>query len=238
MSKRFFLVLGLGVLMALTGVVLSLRPDLLGHNAGEAFDPGQGTPAGAEDGSPRPQRRARSPRTGRPVPAARIAVNGQGQDWQRIEQSLRCRLDVLGTSVYRCTSVEFARDAHHLYAKLELARGVGQRFRHALARTVGRPVSGNLDDLEFSTEGLDFSLRIATGYCVIRGPAPFKPLLRPTVRLVVFRRDPRLAPVFSAGSKIGQPENHVAFDGKIIELRLPLASLGLRKAARVEVVTE
>jgi len=238
MSKRFFLVLALGILMALTGVVLSLRPDLLGHNAEEAFDPGQGVLAGPEDGSPWPQRRTRSSRTGRPVPAARIAVDGQAQDWRRIEQSLRCRLDILGTSVYRCTSVEFARDAHHLHAKLELGCGVGQRFRDALARPGGRPVSGNLDDLEFSTEGLDFSLRIATGYRVIRGPAPFKPLLRPTVRLAVFRRDPGLTPVFSAGSQTGPPEDHVAFDGKLIELRLPLVSLGLRKAARVEVGIE
>ena len=238
MSKRFFLILGVGVLMALTGVILSLRPDLFGSWTEGSSDPAHGPGAGPKDASPRRGGNGFSPTAGRTVPPADITVDGQMSDWVRIDQSSRHRRDVSDTGVYRCRTVEFARarDGRYLYVLLELDHGVNDRFQAARARAAGRLFSGNLPDIDFRAGGMEFSLRVATGYSIIRSPSPTKPDKpiepHPLVRLVVFRRDTNLTSVFSASSR--DRSGTVDFGGKIIEVKLPLASLGLKKVVRVD----
>ena len=231
MSKRFFLMLGLGVAMALTGVILSLRPDFLGSGSEGAFDRARGAGGEPRDAAPRRGGNGVSTTAGRTVPAMRITVDGQRSDWARIDESARHRRDISDTGAYRCKTVQFARDRENLYVLLELAHGVDGRFQASRVRKGDRPFSGNLPDIDFLAEGREFSLRLATGYSIIRGPAPTRPTLRPLVKLEVFRHDAKLTSVFSASSR--DRGGAIAFAGKTIEVKLPLASLGLARGARV-----
>lgn len=230
MNKRFILLLGLGIAMALAGVVFSLRTDPFGSGTGGGSDCGQ---APADKSPPTPGGGgAFAPGAGTPVPAAPITVDGREQDWQEIEAFVTPAGGALARGMYGCNAVKIARGRREIYVLVRLDRGVGQTFDAARVGRGGRPVSGNVGSLVFRTEGRAFSLHIATGYSVRRRRAPARPVLSPLVRLEVFRHDAQRTLVFSAGSQ-DRPAV-VAFDGTVVEVRLPLAPLGLSRAARME----
>jgi len=231
MSKRFILFLGLGIMMALTGIVLSSRQGLFAPaeiEMPEVIKPPAG-PAGPGRQTARP---SFSPTAGRPVPLARIALDGRADDWAGagpfIERGpIRAR-----SGAYGCTTIRLARDRKNLYVLFELTRGVGETFEATRARPGGQPASPTLGMLDFDAEGRAFSMRISAGYSVTRHAAP-PAEIEPIVRVDVLGFDPRTL-LLSAGSQ--GPEPAAAFKGKTVEVALPLKTLGLGEARRVDAV--
>ena len=237
MSRRFILFLGLAILMALTGIVMSSRKGLFGLAPfGPDDSPGPVAPtntAGGGSGELKP--RPFSPTAGRAVPLARVTLDGRAGDWAEVKPFIEHRPGMLERSTYGCRTIRLARDREHLYVLLDLDRGVAEALAAARGRPSGRPGSGRVGILDFDTEGRRFSLRVSAGYSVARGPAPSKPQIEPITHVDVYRYDPRRL-VISAGSR-GRGAV-VAFDGKTIEVKLPFSLLGLTEARRVEAVFE
>lgn len=234
MSKRFILFLGLAIVMALAGIVMSSRRGLFGLDSDASPDPvARGHPAGSDPVELKPI--PFSPATGRAVPLRRVVLDGRDDDWAGAEPFLTHRPGMLGRSTYGCRTIRLARDREHLYVLFELDRGVGQALDEAIARPSGRPGAGRLGILDFDSEGRRFSLRVSTGYSIARGAAPSAPNVEPIVHVDVYRFDPRRR-VISAGSRGGGAV--AAFDGKTVEVKLPLSLLGLAEARRIEAVFE
>ncbi len=229
MSKRFILFLGLAILMALTGIVMSSRKGLFEFETDDSPDPA--APSGPSDSdSDEGKARPFSPTAGRPVQLARIALDGRADDWADVEPFITPRPGMLGRGTYGCRTIRLARDREHLYVLFELDRGVARAFEAAMAGPSGRPGSGRLGILDFDTEGRRFSLRVSTGYSVIRATASARPTIGPLVHVEVYRYDPRRR-VISAGSRGDSPV--AAFEGKTVEVKLSLSQLGLTEACRI-----
>lgn len=229
MSKRFILFLGLGIMMALTGIVLSSRGGLFAPaeiETSEVIRP----PAGSDGTGREIKRPVFPPTAGQSVPLARIALDGRADDWAGVKVFIERGPARAGSGTYGCTAVRLARDRKHLYVLFELTRGVGETFEASRARRPDQPASPTLGMLDFDAEGRAFSLRVAAGYSVTRHAAPGAKT-EPIVHVEVWGFDPRTR-MLSAGSQ--GPAPATAFEGRTVEVALPLKTLGLIEARRVD----
>jgi len=236
MSKRFILFLGMGIMMALTGIVLSSRDDLFGP--GDIETPEALTPPARSGGPQRPVWRPGASRTTPEslVPRApgRMTLDGRADDWAGAKVLFTRGAGRVGTGTFGCKTVRLARDRKHLYVLFELTRGVGEVFEASRTRRLGEPLSPTLGVLDFDTEGRAFSMRVSAGYSVTRH-AGLDAKIQPIVRVDVVGFDPR-ALMLSAGSH--DPAPPAAFEGKTVEIALPLETLGLIEARHVEATFE
>ena len=131
---------------------------------------------------------------------------------------------------YKCKAVKLARDEANLYILFELSLGIGERYEEQLATPPHRPTSGALGYLSLYTEEKEFTIWIPTGVSTTYDLVSRKATKQlPMASFEVGRYNAETDShddVFEAES-IEDPE-FVAFEGKFLELKIPIEKLGIQ----------
>jgi hypothetical protein len=231
MSKRALLVVVV-ILAAVAVVLLATGKVRFGNEPQPAPQAAEKTGAtGGAATPPSPGPPAAGPQA--TIPQAKIKVDGKGDDWSAVPVFLAPTAGKWDSRTYRCQAVKLARDDENLYVLFALGLGIRQRYDKQLEAS-GRPSSGALGYLKFQTEGRQFSIWIPTGFSQKFDQSRKLIASMPTADFQVSRHNPSTAgwgEVFAAGSET-QAE-FIGFDGKLLELKLPLEKLGITGASAV-----
>ena len=161
------------------------------------------------------------------VPQAQIAVDGKGDDWSSVPALLVPKPDRWDTRTYNCQAVKCARDEKNLYVLFVLGLGIRERYDRQM-QAGGPPSSGALGYLKFQTEGKQFSIWVPTGVSQTFGKTGQVIKSLPTADFEVSRYNPATqgwGKIFAAESENGS--EFIGFDGKLLEIKLPLEKLGI-----------
>ena len=237
-SSRTILIL-LGVIVAITIVAFVASPG--SKPEGEPVEKPAAAPRGrsplrgwmqqierSEAEQAERRRTAPKPAPPKPAPTAAITVDGKADDWAGVPAVLTPPVPRPGDKTYSCKAVKIARDDENLFVLFILGLGVGERFDNQLASPRGRPSTGALGYFNFQTEGRKFVIWLPTGFCQTYEKTGKFTSQVPTADFEVGRYNPKTDShdtVLEAASN-EQPE-FIAFDGKHLELKVPLAKLGI-----------
>ena len=172
------------------------------------------------------------------APLAKITVDGKAEEWAQVPAVLTIYHDKWNNKNYTCKAVKLARDEANLYILFELSLGIGERYEKQLATPPHQPTSGALGYLTLYVEGEKFTIWIPTGvsvtYNIVSGKLTEQ---LPMASFEVGRYNAETDghdDVFEAES-IEDPE-FVAFEGKFLELKIPIDRLGIQadRAIRAE----
>ncbi|MCK4849762.1 MAG: hypothetical protein KAT11_00350 [Phycisphaerae bacterium] len=166
----------------------------------------------------------------KPAPLANITIDGRADEWAQVPAVLIIHHDKWSNRHYTCKAVKLARDQANLYILFELSLGIGERYEKQLATPPHRPTSGALGYLSVYSEAKEFTIWIPTGvsttYNIVSGKATEQlPMASFEVERYNAETDSH-DDVFEAES-IENPE-FVAFEGKFLELKIPIEKLGIQ----------
>ena len=171
------------------------------------------------------------------VPPAKITVDGKADEWAQVPAVLIIRQDKWSSKDYKCKAVKLARDEANLYILFELSLGIGERYEQQLATPPYRPTSGALGYLRLYTAGEKFSIWIPTGVSTTYDIASRKLTKQlPMASFEVGRYNAQTNKydgIFEAES-IKNPE-FVAFEGKFLELKIPIEKLGIQADSSIRI---
>ena len=166
----------------------------------------------------------------KPAPLANITIDGRADEWAQVPAVLIIHHDRWSNRNYKCKAVKLARDEANLYILFELSLGIGERYEEQLATPPHRPTSGALGYLSLYTEGGEFTIWIPTGVSTTYDLVSRKATKQlPMASFEVGRYNAETDShddVFEAES-IEDPE-FVAFEGKFLELKIPIEKLGIQ----------
>ncbi len=167
------------------------------------------------------------------APQVKIEIDGKGDDWASVPNFNIVKPDRKGGQTYGCQAIKFARDDKNLYVLFMLELGIRERYDKQM-QDRGRPTSGALGYLKFQTEDKQFSVWIPTGFNQKFDKSGKVKESMPTAGLTVSKFNPstdKWDKIFKADSE--DEAEFIHFEGKLLEIKLPLEKLGITGASPI-----
>ncbi len=170
--------------------------------------------------------------SGGSIPVADITLDGRADDWSNVSPA-RCKIDKSIRATYDVRQIKVARGEDNLYLLFELGLGVGEKFENE--RKTGKVFTGALGYLDFATETGKYRLWIPTGFSqTIDTKAAKTESVTISISYDLSRADPGSNEYEETASR-SYPEDsgYIAFQGKYLELKIPLNELNITPDSRI-----
>lgn len=164
---------------------------------------------------------------------AKITIDGQADDWTDVPRT-RCKINKESSFPdYDAREIRFAHDAENLYILLRFKVGIREKFdQEAAAR--GSVTTGVIGYLRFSTARSDYSFYLPTGFAQTYDQhTGQRTRFEPFVSYDLHRIPPDSDDYETIADRDSDDDpEFVVFDGKYLELKVPLQELGMTGESR------
>jgi hypothetical protein len=164
-----------------------------------------------------------------------IKLDGRADEWMDVPVALKVEDDGGRPTTYDCRAVKLTSDDTHLYILFVLGKGIGERHAEQIEKT-GRATSGAIGHLHLEHPRHKFAIWVPTGFTTSYDTETDQVTNEPMMSIDVSREasdGQAMETVFEA--RWPEDANSVAFQGKHLELAIPLEKLGINDHKQLDV---